>query len=91
MPLFVVLREGATLDDELVRAIRTRIREDCSPRHIPNEVVAVTEVPRTLSGKVLELPVKRILHGTPPEKAASRDSLSNPESLDFFVEYAGRA
>jgi acetoacetyl-CoA synthetase len=91
MPLLVVLREGATLDDELVRAIRTRIREDCSPRHIPNEVVAVTEVPRTLSGKVLELPVKRILQGTPPEKAASRDSLSNPESLDFFVEYAGRA
>jgi acetoacetyl-CoA synthetase len=90
MPLFVVLREGASLDDDLVRAIRDRIREDCSPRHVPNEVVAVTEVPRTLSGKVLELPVKRILQGTPPEKAASRDSLSNPGSLDFFVEYAGR-
>ena len=90
MPLFVVLREGAELDDSLVDAIRKRIREDCSPRHVPNEVIAVTEVPRTLSGKVLELPVKRILQGIPPEKAASRDSLSNPAALDFFVQFAGR-
>jgi acetoacetyl-CoA synthetase len=90
MPLFVVLREGAELDDELVRQIRTRVREDCSPRHVPNEVVAVEEVPRTLSGKVLELPVKRILMGTAPEKAASRDSLANPAALDFFVSWAGR-
>jgi acetoacetyl-CoA synthetase len=88
MPLFVVLREGAELDDELVAAIRKRIREDCSPRHVPNEVVAVAEVPRTLSGKVLELPVKRILMGTPPDKAASRDSLANPTALDFFADYA---
>ena len=90
MPLFVVLREGAELDDELVRRIRARIREDCSPRHVPNEVVAVREVPRTLSGKVLELPVKRILMGTPPEQAASRDSLANPAALDFFVSWASR-
>jgi acetoacetyl-CoA synthetase len=88
MPLFVVLREGAELDDELVKRIRTRIREDCSPRHVPDEVVAVAEVPRTLSGKVLELPVKRILMGTAPEKAASRDSLQNPQALDFFVSWA---
>ena len=59
MPLFVVLRDGAELDDELVARIRARVREDCSPRHVPDEVVAVQEVPRTLSGKVLELPVKR--------------------------------
>ena len=90
MPLFVVLREGAELDDELVERIRARIREDCSPRHVPNEVVAVEEVPRTLSGKVLELPVKRILMGTPPEQAASRDSLANPAALDFFVSWARR-
>jgi acetoacetyl-CoA synthetase len=90
MPLFVVLREGAELDEELERRIRARVREDCSPRHVPNEVVAVEEVPRTLSGKVLELPVKRILMGTPPEKAASRDSLANPAALDFFVSWAGR-
>jgi acetoacetyl-CoA synthetase len=88
MPLFVVLREGAELDEELQKAIRTRVREDCSPRHVPDEIVAVEEVPRTLSGKVLELPVKRILMGTPPEQAASRDSLANPKALDFFVSWA---
>jgi acetoacetyl-CoA synthetase len=90
MPLFVVLAGGVELDDELVTRVRARIREDCSPRHVPNEVVAVREVPRTLSGKVLELPVKRILMGTPPERAASRDSLANPDALDFFVDFAQR-
>jgi acetoacetyl-CoA synthetase len=90
MPLFVVLREGAELDDSLVGAIRARIREDCSPRHVPSEVFQVDEVPRTLSGKVLEVPVKKILTGTPAEKAASRDSLANPKSLDYFVELAGK-
>jgi acetoacetyl-CoA synthetase len=88
MPLFVVLRDDAHLDDDLVKEIRTRIREDCSPRHVPNEVHQVAEVPRTLSGKVLEVPVKRILMGQPAEQAASRDSLANPESLDWFVELA---
>jgi acetoacetyl-CoA synthetase len=85
-----VLREGAELDEGLQKRLRTRIREDCSPRHVPNEIVAVKEVPRTLSGKVLELPVKRILMGTPPEKAASRDSLQNPAALDFFVSWTDR-
>jgi acetoacetyl-CoA synthetase len=88
MPLFVVLREGETLSDDVVAEIRRRIREDCSPRHVPNDVIQVREVPRTLSGKVLELPVKRILMGTPPEKAAARDSLANPGALDAFVELA---
>jgi acetoacetyl-CoA synthetase len=87
MPLFVVLREGTSLDESLIKRIAARIREDCSPRHVPNEVVQVQEIPRTLSGKVLELPVKRILMGTDPEKAASRDSLQNPEALDFFVRW----
>jgi acetoacetyl-CoA synthetase len=88
MPLFVVLAEGARLDDELVKRIRTRVREDCSPRHVPNEVIAIPEVPRTLSGKALEVPVKRVLMGEPPEKAASRESLANPEAFDWFVQYA---
>jgi len=88
MPLFVVLREGARLDDVLTRGLARRIREDCSPRHVPNDVFAIAEVPRTLSGKVLEVPVKRILTGTPAEKAASRDSLQNPAALDWFVELA---
>jgi acetoacetyl-CoA synthetase len=91
MPLFIVLREGAELDDDLVKAIRTKIREDCSPRHVPNEVHVIDEVPRTLSGKVLEVPVKRILMGQQPDKAASRDSLANPEALDYFADFAKRS
>jgi acetoacetyl-CoA synthetase len=88
MPLFVVLREGDELTDELTARIKRRIREDCSPRHVPNEVRQIAEVPRTLSGKVLEVPVKRILMGEPADRAASRDSLANPASLDVFVELA---
>ncbi|MDA0162693.1 acetoacetate--CoA ligase [Solirubrobacter ginsenosidimutans] len=88
MPLFVVMRDGAPLTDEVIAEIRKRVREDCSPRHVPSEVIAIDEVPRTLSGKVLELPVKRILMGMPPEKAAARDSLANPAALDPFVELA---
>ncbi len=71
MPLFVVLREDAELNDELVAEIRRQVRERCSPRHVPDAVYAIAEVPRTLSGKVLEVPVKRILTGTPVERAAS--------------------
>ena len=89
MVLFVVLREGATLDDDLAAQIKRRIREDCSPRHVPNDIRQIAEVPRTLSGKVLEVPVKRILMGAPAREAASVDSLANPASLDYFVELAG--
>jgi acetoacetyl-CoA synthetase len=88
MPLFVVLREGAELDDDLGARIKRRVREDCSPRHVPNEIRVIDEVPRTLSGKALEVPVKRILMGQPVDKAASRDSLANPAALDYFVELA---
>jgi acetoacetyl-CoA synthetase len=88
MPLFVVLRDGASLDDALIAAIRRRVREDCSPRHVPDEILVIPEVPRTLSGKVLEVPVKRILTGVAPEEAASRESLANPAALDYFVELA---
>jgi acetoacetyl-CoA synthetase len=88
MPLFVVLRDGVELDDELTKRINSRIRSDCSPRHVPNEIHQVAEVPRTLSGKVLEVPVKRILMGQAPDQAASRDSLANPAALDVFVDLA---
>jgi acetoacetyl-CoA synthetase len=91
MPLFVVLRDGeAGLSDDLVKRIKNRIRTDCSPRHVPNEVLEIAEVPRTLSGKVLEVPVKRILMGQPADKAASRDSLANPAALDVFVAMASK-
>jgi acetoacetyl-CoA synthetase len=88
MPLFVVLAEGEELTDELAARLKKRIREDCSPRHVPNTVHQIDEVPRTLSGKVLEVPVKRILMGTPLEQAASRDSLANPAALDAFTGLA---
>jgi acetoacetyl-CoA synthetase len=89
MVLFVVLAPGVQLDDQLAALIKRRIREDCSPRHVPNEVRQIEEVPRTLSGKVLEVPVKRILMGAALHEAASVDSLANPASLDYFVELAG--
>jgi acetoacetyl-CoA synthetase len=88
MPLFVVLREGAELDDDLIARIARRVREDCSPRHVPSEVRRVGAVPRTLSGKVLEVPVKRILMGVPPERAAARDALADPAALDAFAALA---
>jgi acetoacetyl-CoA synthetase len=88
MPLFVVLREGAELDDGLRAEIARRIRADCSPRHVPNAIHAAPEIPRTLSGKILEVPVKRILLGAAPEQVASRDSLANPQALDWFVAWS---
>jgi acetoacetyl-CoA synthetase len=90
MTLFVVLRGGAVLDEQLEAEIRHRIREDCSPRHVPDEVVAAPEIPRTLSGKILEVPVKRLLSGARPEAVASRDSLANPAALDWFARLAAR-
>jgi acetoacetyl-CoA synthetase len=88
MPLFVVLREGEQLDDDLLRRIAARIRSDCSPRHVPNEVHVAPEIPRTISGKPLEIPVKRMLQGTAAGQAASRDSLANPAALDWFAAFA---
>jgi acetoacetyl-CoA synthetase len=90
MALFVVPAEGAALDDALTRELARRIREECSPRHVPDDVFAIAAVPRTLSGKVLEVPDKRILTGVPAAEAASRDSLQDPAALDWFVELAAR-
>ncbi len=87
MWLFVVLAEGE-LDEELQQRLRRRLREHCSPRHVPDRIVQVAEVPRTLSGKKLEVPIKKILMGGDPTRAASRDSLANPAALDAFVELA---
>ena len=90
MPLFVVLKEGTELDEDLKKRINTRIRQECSPRHVPDGIFAVEEIPKTLNGKKLEVPVKKILSGTPPDEAASRDSLANPEALDSFAALARR-
>jgi len=86
--LFVVLRDGGVLDEALRAAIRDRLRSQLSPRHVPDEIHQVAEVPRTLNGKKLEVPVKRILSGAPPERAASRDALANPAAFDAFVRLA---
>ena len=86
--LFVVLREGVTLDEALRKRLTQKIREDLSPRHVPNEIYAIPDVPRTLNGKKLEVPVKRILTGTPPEKAVSPGAMGNPQALQFFVDLA---
>jgi acetoacetyl-CoA synthetase len=88
--LFVVLREGAGLDDELTARMARAIRERCSPRHVPDAAFEIAAVPRTLSGKVVEVPVKRILMGGDPDKVVSRGSLANPEALDPFTEFARR-
>jgi acetoacetyl-CoA synthetase len=88
MELFVVLAPGAVLDQRLQEAIRRRLRERCSPRHLPDAITQIPEVPRTLSGKLLEVPVKRILTGTPVEQALSPGSLANPEALAPFLARA---
>ena len=86
--LFLALAEGATLDDALRDRISARLRSELSPRHVPNEMYAIREVPRTLSAKKIEVPVKRILSGVNPEDAVSADAMANPDSLTFFVELA---
>jgi acetoacetyl-CoA synthetase len=86
MPLFV-LTESGELTEALVQQIRSTLRKECSPRHVPDEVILVPDIPYTISGKKLEAPVKKILIGRPVEKAANRDSMRNPDSLNFFVNF----
>jgi acetoacetyl-CoA synthetase len=87
MPLFVVLKEGAQLSDDVKTRIKQAIRQNCSPRHVPNEIFRVEELPKTLNGKKLEVPIKKILMGTPVDKAVNIGSLLNPEALQYFVEF----
>ena len=88
MPLFVVLADGVALDDALKERINAAIRSHVSARFVPNEIVQIAQVPRTLSGKKLEVPVKKLLLGGDPDKVVNRDSMTNPDSFDFFVSYA---
>ena len=88
MPLFVVLREGAELDDDLRQRIRQALRQELSPRHVPDEIVAVDEIPYTLSGKKMELPVRHVLRGQPLEEAANPGAMRNPDAIDFFASFA---
>ena len=88
MPLFVVLRDEVQLDEELKKRIKQQLRANVSPHHVPDEILAIPEIPRTLSGKKLEVPVKKLLMGVPVEKAVSKDALANPQAFDYFVEFA---
>jgi acetoacetyl-CoA synthetase len=88
MPLFVKLSEGAKLDEAMTDRIRAKLRTEYSPRHVPDRIYAVEAIPYTLSGKKMEVPVRRILMGMAAEKAANRDATANPHALDYFVNYA---
>ena len=90
MPLFVVLSPGAELSDELRNRIRRAIREQVSPRHVPDDIVPVEAVPATVTGKRLEVPIKRLIQGVPPDKAVNRATVANPDVLDWYVDFAAR-
>jgi acetoacetyl-CoA synthetase len=90
MPLFVVLREGVTLDDALRQRLSGAIRTALSPRFVPDEMFHVAEIPRTLSGKKQELPIKKLMLGQPLEKVLNKDAMANPGCLDWYVEMAKR-
>lgn len=88
MPLFVVLREGLVLDEALQRRINDSIKTALSPRFVPNGIFQVAEIPRTLSGKKQELPIKKLLLGQPLEKVINREAMANPGCLDWYVKFA---
>ena len=91
MPLFLRLKTGVRLDEALVKKIAKRLREDCSPRHVPDQMYQIQEVPYTLTGKKMEVPVRKLLMGWDVEKAASRDAMTNPASLDYFIRFAAES
>ena len=91
MPLFLRLQAGVVLDDALRERIARRLRQDCSPRHVPDRMYQVAAIPYTLTGKKMEIPVRKILMGWPPDRAASRDAMMNPDAIDWFVRFAEEA
>lgn len=90
MPLFIVLNEGKELNEGLVKKIKTTLRTQYTPRHVPDEIIAVPDIPYTISGKKLEAPVKKILLGIEVDEAANKGAMRNPEALDFFVHFKKR-
>ena len=88
MPLFVVLRDGQVLDEAMRSRINHAIKTALSPRFVPNDIFQVAEVPRTLTGKKQELPIKKLLLGQPIDKVVNRDAMANPGCLDWYVAFA---
>ena len=91
MPLFIQLAPGAELSSDLRNTIVRELRLQCSPRHVPDEIVVTAAIPMNLSGKKLEVPVRKLLLGWEPDKVVKRDVVANPDSLDFFVDFAHKA
>lgn len=87
MPLFVVLEDGFVLSEELKTEIITSIRQNVSPRHVPNDMYVIEEVPRTLNGKKVEVPVKKLLMGVEYEQAVNEGSLQNPQTFNYFKQF----
>ena len=90
MPLFVQLKDGFNLDESLIQSIKQKLSEDCSPRHIPDQIFAVPAIPYTLTAKKMEVPIRKLLIGHSLAKAASRDAMMNPAAIDWFVQFASR-
>ena len=90
MPLFVVLAPGAAADDDLIRRIRRNIRAEVPLRHVPDDIVAAPGVPGTITGKRLEVPVKRLIQGVPEATAVNRANVGNPQVLDWYAGYAAQ-
>ncbi len=88
MPLFVQLKPGLTLNNDIINQIKQSLRQDFTPRHVPDEVFQIDEIPYTMTGKKLETPVKKILMGFDLEKSVNRDSMRNPETIDYFIAFA---
>jgi acetoacetyl-CoA synthetase len=88
MPMFVKLAEGLVLNEEIENEIKTRLRREYTPRHVPDKIIQVPAIPATLTGKKLEVPVRKILLGTPLDKAANTSAMADPSSLDAFLDYA---
>jgi len=87
MPMFITLQEGYSLDEALQQQIKMELSNHCSPRHVPDDVFVVPEIPYTLSGKKQEIPVKKLLMGKHPDKAYNRDACANPDAMNYFIEF----
>jgi acetoacetyl-CoA synthetase len=90
MPLFVTLKTGKLLDSDLAKRIADCLRSRYTPRHVPDKVIQVPDIPKTLTGKKMEVPVRKILMGVSAEKAADRAAMANPAALDFFIDYVNK-
>jgi acetoacetyl-CoA synthetase len=88
MPMFVTLAGGRVLDEKIENEIRAKLRTEYTPRHVPDKIIQVPSIPVTLTGKKLEVPVRRILMGMPAEAAANTSAMAEPAALDAFLDYA---